>query len=372
MSFQYFRSLTVTSNSALLPSTQTNFPVLVKISDPTMKTVANGGHIQNTVTAASGPAVTMPADLIFTSDSLGATKIPWEVESYDGTNGVLWAWVLIASCALSSVFYCFYGDPSVVAAQNTGSFTPANVWDTSYKGVYHLADGTTLLLTDSTSNAANGTGINTPTAATGQVDGCVSLASVSSQYVTVGNTPNAPAAITYELWVKATSFPTAYVTPISKSDGTNFVDLHMKSTGKLACYARNTTPASINYDGTGTNTLVTGTWYHLAMTYDSTNGLIGYVNGGVDGSAASALPLNPNTATTSIGDDDDHNPRYWNGQIDEVRISNTGRAANWIKASYNSQNDPTTFITLGLEFNTLPGARIIQSGGIITITGRNF
>ena len=40
--------------------------------------------------------------------------------------------------------------------------------------------------------------------------------------------------------------------------------------------------------------------------------------------------------------DDDY---YFNGLIDEVRISDTARSPAWIKASYNSEND--TLLTYG-------------------------
>ncbi|MFC1970586.1 hypothetical protein ACFLV0_01420 [Chloroflexota bacterium] len=37
------------------------------------------------------------------------------------------------------------------------------------------------------------------------------------------------------------------------------------------------------------------------------------------------------------------------GTIDEVRVSNTARNANWIQTSYNNQSSPGTFLTLGTE-----------------------
>src|ERR1017187_4552364 len=76
--YSFYRSITVdytkTGSSDL-----SNFPVLVSISHATLKTVANGGHVQNTTTQSS-PGVTMPADLIFATTSAGSTKLPWEVE----------------------------------------------------------------------------------------------------------------------------------------------------------------------------------------------------------------------------------------------------------------------------------------------------
>jgi len=44
-------------------------------------------------------------------------------------------------------------------------------------------------------------------------------------------------------------------------------------------------------------------------------------------------------------------PYQWNatGIIDEVRISNTPRSANWLLTEYRNQNDPSTFYTVGSE-----------------------
>jgi hypothetical protein len=42
----------------------------------------------------------------------------------------------------------------------------------------------------------------------------------------------------------------------------------------------------------------------------------------------------------------------WNGLIDEVRISNVARSADWVTTEYNNQNAPGSFITLGTEISS--------------------
>jgi len=37
----------MTVNHTLVPGTQSNFTVLVSVTDPALKTVANGGHVAN-------------------------------------------------------------------------------------------------------------------------------------------------------------------------------------------------------------------------------------------------------------------------------------------------------------------------------------
>src|SRR4029077_3486466 len=77
----------MTVNHTLVPSTQSNFTVLVSVTDPALKTLANGGHVAN----VNG------YDIGFYADSGGTTKLKWEVESYNGTTGNLIAWVKIPS-----------------------------------------------------------------------------------------------------------------------------------------------------------------------------------------------------------------------------------------------------------------------------------
>src|SRR5438034_359618 len=73
---------TLTVDHAKVPSTQSNFTVLVSLTDPALKTVANGGHVANANVF----------DIGFYADSGGTTKLKWEVEKYDGTTVNLIAW----------------------------------------------------------------------------------------------------------------------------------------------------------------------------------------------------------------------------------------------------------------------------------------
>lgn len=124
------------------------------------------------------------------------------------------------------------------------------------------------------------------------------------------------------VWAKFDSFANAYNTVISAAgSGSVYRDLHVKSTGKLACYVNAGGPVS--YDGTGANTLSTGIWYHLAITYAPGPGVTGYVNAVVDGSGASAgAPTAlPSGSFVTVG----NNPpafstRYINGQAFDARF----------------------------------------------------
>jgi hypothetical protein len=341
----YYRSLTV--DHTLVPSTQTDFPVLVSITDATLKTIANGGRVAN----SNG------YDIGFYSDSAGTTPLKWEIERYNASTGEVVAWVKIASVSSSvdAVFYLRYGDSSIT----TDHSDPVNVWTNNYAAVYHLRDGTTLSVDDSL-GANNGTNVGT-TATTGKVDGAANFAAASVQYINVGTGVN-PAAITYSAWVYIPSFYNAYANVIRRfGGGTSYSAFMVRSSGKIAAYFYGSGPG--NYDGTGTYTLTTSTWYYLALTYDSSAGLVGYVNANVDGTAGALGSLDTGAGITRIGGDSSALNGEWNGVIDEARISSVARSANWITTEYNNQNAPGTFVTLGTE-NIGTGASA-QAGNLV-------
>ena len=39
----------------------------------------------------------------------------------------------------------------------------------------------------------------------------------------------------------------------------------------------------------------------------------------------------------------------FDGTIDEIRISSIARSSRWISTEYNNQNDPSSFLSFGLE-----------------------
>lgn len=329
---QPVHSRALTINHLQVPSTQSDFPVLFNFTDATFKTTANGGHVTN----SNG------YDIGFYSDAGGTTKLKWEMERYNASTGEVVSWIKISSVSSSSdtVFYMFYGNSNIQTDQSDA----VNVWTNNYLGSFNFKDGSTLSIADSTGNFI--TQNHGATATAGQVDGGANFASASSQYIDTNNSPSVTAAMSVSAWVNATSFPNAYNTIGGYNSGPNvtYVLFFVKSTGKLACYTNRQ-----NYDGTGSNTLSAGTTYHLAMEYDNTNGLAGYVNASSDATAAAAGALSASSATYSIGQDLGNAGRFWNGMLDCVRFHSTKRGNDWWTCEYNNQKSSQTFLTLGAE-----------------------
>jgi hypothetical protein len=346
MSWAYKGTLTVDHNQCG-GSNSSAFPVCVQITDASLKTTAHSGQINNTVTQSGGNAVTMPADLIFTSDSGGTTKIPWEFESYDGVNGIIIAWVQVATLSNSAntVFYAFYGDATVTTQQNTGSYAPSAVWDTNYKCVWHLPNGTTLSGTDST--GANSLTNNGASAGSGQIDGAAVFTSGHDMHVTSPSSAlQTTSDITVSAWVKLPTLSGDQAILINW-DGPTQRKFLFDASGANILWA-------IQGAGLGLVTsaasLSTNTWANVVGTYASATGAQKiYVNGVLD--ANSTINADGSLVTSSdpvyIGDTQG-NARPFVGTIDEARISSIVRSADWILAGYNNQKASSTFLSASL------------------------
>jgi hypothetical protein len=131
-SFAYRKTITITG-ARVVGGPHLDFPVLVSVVDPDLRTTANGGG----VTSAAG------YDIAFRAAD-GTTVLDWEIEYYNGTNGTLTAWVRLPGTlgppdtrvqnGVSTVFYIYYGDPTIGCCQTRQGW----VWDANYRYVYHF------------------------------------------------------------------------------------------------------------------------------------------------------------------------------------------------------------------------------------------
>ena len=203
------RSMTI--DHTKVPSTQSNFTVLVSLTDPALKTVANGGHVAN----ANG------YDIGFYADSGGTIKLKWQVEKYDGTTGNLIAWVKIPSVSSSTdtVFYLMYGDSAI----NTNQSDPPNTWDSSFKAVWHLGNGSTLSLNDSTSNGSSLANVGATGATTGKISGGAGPFNGTSQCLKTTSAINLGTnKVTLSAWVNITGYTNSNFAALAQFANTNW------------------------------------------------------------------------------------------------------------------------------------------------------
>jgi len=327
--YSYRKSLII--DYTKVSATLTDFPVLISETKWYLKTIANGGLVVN------------GNDIIICSDVDGLTKLSHEVESYNATTGEIVIWVKIPSLShtANTTIYLFYGNTLISTSQED----IVNVWNSNFKGVWHVPSNSNLL--DSTSNNNDGTGINTPSSVAGKINGGLGLASASSQYINAGaGATLVDVAVTYSAWVKATSF-SDFTTIISKdANPTPYYDLtlSLRSTGKLAVFVSCAT-GQVASNGDGVTALSTGVWYLIGFSYSAADGLRTYINGIQDKSVAAKGNITGTFGTCYLGSNQVAGGRYFNGSIDEVHISNIVRPVAWLLTEYNNQSSPSTFFS---------------------------
>ena len=145
----------------------------------------------------------------------------------------------------------------------------------------------------------------------------------------------------YNFFVKFTNFSKAYNSLAETYDingGTSnyqFTTL-VKSNGKLAFYVFNTLGNQSSYDGTGTFTLSTNTWYMLTFVFQGSNIQQGYVNGVLDGSV-----INPVASIASSSQNlrlgySVFADRYPGVRIAQAQIYNRALSAQEILQNFNA------------------------------------
>ena len=325
----------------------TDFPVLVSFTNADFKTVANGGKVQN----ASG------FDIAFYSDAALTTPVFWLIERYIPTTGecIFKCKIATLSASANTLFYVAFGDASIATFQSTST----SVWDSNFKGVWALSDGTTLSATDSTIVASTAA-ITAATAIAGKIDGGASFNGTSAK---INVTPAAgldfsgAGSISIETWCKAASLPATQIL-VSKMHTTNdqiAYLLYFTSTGKVGF--QTTSGATAHQWQTTATPIAVGNYYHIVLTYtwDATTGgasIKCYID---STSTAGTWTIGTGNVTFTNNNkniffaqlDYAGLPLPLNGELDEIRISNTTRSQSWVTASYNNQNVPSTFMTMG-------------------------
>src|SRR5207248_8502908 len=72
-----------------------------------------------------------------------------------------------------------------------------------------------------------------------------------------------------------------------------------------------------------------------------------YINGAVNQSQARTGAIATTSYDVALGSNLQAGGRFLNGALDEVRVSNIARTADWVQSEYNNQFAPATFYAVG-------------------------
>ena len=359
--FEYRRQITI-DRTKVSPcsSNPSNFPILIDTTNwlqadkDKLKTVANSGHVYS----SNG------YDIIFRASD-GVTQLDHEIEKYDGTNGILVAWVRIPSLNYSgqsqnTLIYMYYGNAGITSPTQNATGVWSEGGANNYKGVWHLKEdpsGGTPQMKDSTSNANDGSSAGTMTGGdqvAGKIDGSLDFDGSDDQVIVpYKSNLDITGSITLEAWIKtpgngnvvsklqSTDITQGYIMTVGGNAGTNKIGYW---NGDLTDWRYGNSDVNDN------------SWHHIAVVHSGTTAYF-YKDGQPDGSAAVGSRTTNSTEDLWIGgwDNSDCTGAYA-GILDEVRVSSVARDECWIKTEYNNQNAPGTFITLDSEQTPAPTA----------------
>ena len=317
----------ITIDNDLVEDNLTNFPVLIYL---------------NADSDLAAHARSDGYDIVFTLDDC-ITELDYERVTYSA--GTLQAWVRIPNLNASenTVINMYYGNPGASDQQNAEA-----AWDSNFAAVYHFANN----FLDSTSNNNDGSNSGTSDISgivgrarsfdgnndrillgTGSIVNPLNAFTISA-WVYVDTTP--PTDRQYAIYSKANDYP-------SESNAFTFLVGQYDTSDRYLVLATNN---GSWHDHISNSQVPLTTWTYVSISYNGSD-YIYYINNSPDGSGSYTSPSSNASLNQYIGDS--QTSHYFDGRIDELRISSTNRSAEWLVTSFNNQNNPSAFYNISGE-----------------------
>ena len=359
--FSYYRKIDI-KGSMVSSGSVTNFPMMVNITDPTLKSVENGGHIANNA----------GYDIYFASDAAGTQPLEYQLDDYDPSTGQLVAWVKMTSLnTTNSSIYIFYGNYSITFDAST-----SDVWGSDYVGVFHMGQE----LKDYSLGCNDGENTGT-SIVNGKIGKGRLFNRNEKDYIQITNEPvfNFGNQMTVSFWINLNTYPTAagaandWIDYVSKGDNKNFRFVGNRLASSPNCKNMFFCFGAANTDITSACNSIpaNSSWIHIAGTYDGSLPLRNLFVNGVkviqNSSLLSSIPLYAcDKSPVLIGiNSQAQDTRAFDGIMDELHISNKFKADNWILTEYNNQSNLTNVALSGTGEQTLP---ISSAASVGTVT----
>jgi len=259
----------------------TNFPVLIHLGNSSGRNNDDVTFVFNELVSDSD----CKKIAVTTSDK--TTQCYVEIEKWDSSNKQAWLWVKVPSISSTADtdLYLYYDQNQTDNTNyvgDTGSTPAQNVWNSSYKAVYHLQGDpeTPASNKDSTSNQNNPTFYGSMTSGdqvAGKIDGSVDFDGVDD-FANVSNHESLQFtnSLTIEAWINFSTFGSgSNVNIILRKGEENPNDY------QLAVVDQKLALVIAQNDGEGLNsssTLSTMAWYYVVGTWDGTTRKL-YIDG---------------------------------------------------------------------------------------------
>jgi hypothetical protein len=291
------------------------------------------------------------------------TPLAFEIEQWDSAKGLASIWVRVDTVLGmngTQSFTMYWSNPR--ASPVIGGKT---VFDTAdgFLAAYHLSGN----VNDATINGFNGKDNGTTPATDGVIAGGRSF-NGSSQYISAGDLPdrqsgtisfwmrpkatiNSSTSATQGIWGKKSSDSLDFF--LSIRGGGDFWPRPGGTEGGCAgtIFSKLETPDTGYYLSSSTASFQAGIWCHVAWTWGAEGNRI-YINGKLENSDTNSLPVYGDGADEigrtcyDVSNIVNGGPLYFNGTLDEFRMDNRSRGADWIKLCYINQLQDDKFVII--------------------------
>lgn len=347
------RSALITASGYTAGETLAGFPLLVRLDSTKVP-----GFSYSQMLSPDG------ADLAFTSED-GSQLYSHEIETWDA-SGTSCIWVRVPSLTAQAKLCIWWGrageSASSVAAR-------AATWSSGFGGVWHLNQSLGFQ-TDSSPNSLAATSTALGDASSAIIPKAATLDGTTSTVTIPNATALNPSFISVEAWIKTSSTGLCSIFSKDKTSATaGRVWQFRVNAGKAEFIVFN---ATTNASVVSTASVNDGQFHHVCGTWDGATIRI-HVDGAASGSTTFAGSLKTGqTNAAFIGRMETNAPNYFPGSLDEVRLSQSARSANWIKASYDNQKPAATFLTASPAATPdLDGDRLTDAWEVSTLGAVN-
>jgi len=340
-SWGYRKEITINHN--LIPGNLSNFPILINLTDTDLqnKTLSNG------------------EDIVFVLFSDNSTKLNHEIEKFNETSGELIAWVNITSISTveDKKIWMYYNNTCENQENAVGT------WDLNYLGVWHLNNSMKEAI-DSTVNNMDGNENFSPDSnrnVTGKINGANWFDGNEDYINWTSNDFNFDYNDSFTIsFFMNSSGGEDYL--IAKGDSNIGYRLRKSTNGDLEFFMKVNGASRQIRRIVNTETFLENGWHHVVVTYNGSrtvDGLTIYVDGEIASTQGTTDSIIAGDSMQTdkifyVGRNSGSTAYWYEGYIDEIRISNINRSQNWIKTMYININNYSELIDIGIEESAAP------------------
>ena len=277
-------------------------------------------------------------DIRCTTDAAGTNQVPIEVVTCNTSTEKLelWVYLQIHSSTVKDLYIWYDADRTHTQPDEADQYGRNAVW-ADYEAVYHLEEssGSALDATgnhDGTYTKVSGT---LPNPVTGKIGSGQDFEYSDSQYIDIPDESDFDftTSITVECWASVESLSGVWPPLVTKGDST--WRLHNYNGTNFARFTCSGLSGDTN--ATTTTNIADGSLHYIAGRYDGSN-MAAYCDGSKEDNNSASGSIDTDDQPVRISQNSEHAERFWDGVIDEVRISGSALHDDWIKLSYYSQN----------------------------------